>query len=581
MKIKNILQSVACLGLGTMMLTGCASDYLDTPVHGTIDATKIAKTTTEARATILGIASGMASVWAYGSSDPVWPLGVGQPFAQGESGVVTYLGEMAGPDNYINLMYRLSTDWAMFYNQDKSVLNGGNYVWNSPMWIYCYGLIGQANELIAVIDGCEGPEAEREFIKGQALTMRAHAYWHLLQVYAPRWCDSNNGEKLSSVVLRIKTDDPDSKDVATVKAVFEQIYKDLDLALESFGKAGNTQRQTIYEPDMSVCYGVYARVAALKEDWAKCRDMAHNARQKSRLATVEEAMSGYNSYNNNEWMWSPSFDKVDDMIYANWCTTYACNGYRAYNQNLTCRIDINLYNQLPEADRRREWWLTLDKLVGLPPAQINNMAYSPQGCDPNYVKLTAAPLLNACRTWLDEHQAQYGIQGPAAYDGPAATCEICDGAQVKFWCNDGLGNTARAQIPYMRATEMYLYEAEACAMLGETGTAQDLLQQVNRVFNPSYTCSLSGQALIDEVRLYRRIELWGEGHNWFDIKRWNIPLVRKAWEQGNPNSGNMPPALGVVVPLTQNNGWRYGIPTSERAYNTAITQAIPGEEASN
>lgn len=92
----------------------------------------------------------------------------------------------------------------------------------------------------------------------------------------------------------------------------------------------------------------------------------------------------------------------------------------------------------------------------------------------------------------------------------------------------------------MRATEMYLYEAEACAELGLSGDAQALLEEINQPHNPGYTWSATGQALIDEVRLYRRVELWGEGFSWFDYKRWNIPVNRLGWEEGNVNSGNMP-----------------------------------------
>ena len=36
----------------------------------------------------------------------------------------------------------------------------------------------------------------------------------------------------------------------------------------------------------------------------------------------------------------------------------------------------------------------------------------------------------------------------------------------------------------------------------------------------------SGQALIDEVLIQRRIELWGEGRNWTGLKRLNLPFQR-------------------------------------------------------
>ena len=43
----------------------------------------------------------------------------------------------------------------------------------------------------------------------------------------------------------------------------------------------------------------------------------------------------------------------------------------------------------------------------------------------------------------------------------------------------------------------------------------------------SYSCSASGtDAVVDEIILQKRIELWGEGHTFFDIKRLNMSVTR-------------------------------------------------------
>lgn len=571
MKIKNIFLNAAIFGLGAAMMTGCASDYLDTPTHGVIEASKIASTVENARATLHGAASGMTAPWQAELFAP------SQALMQGETGLSYYLGEIPSSDNFVNYIFDVAPSWSIFYNMTPGVTTSGTYIWIRPAWMYCYGEIGQLNELIYYIDGAEGNEQEREFVKGQAYAMRAHMYWRLMQVYGPRWVDSENGNKLSSIVIRTGIDAEQVKQVATVNEVFELMYSDLDHALEAFAKAGNTKRQSIYEPTVNVAYGIYARVAALKQDWDKCRDMANKARQGYRLATVQEGMSGYNSYNENEWMWSPSFESTEDYIYGNWCTFFACNSYGAINGRYTNSINIMLYRQIPETDARREWWLTVDKLAG-----VNaKLAYNKRAVNTVNQQFTAAALINASRTWLDEHQAKYGIAGLQAYSGSGsgveATSVLRDGAQVKFWCDGLTGTNTRAQVPFMRATEMYLYEAEACAELGLTSDAQGLLNEINKVYNPSYNCTASGQDLIDEVRLYRRVELWGEGHAWFDLKRWNLPMQRIAWEEGNTESGNIPADLAVDVPTTRCNGWRYCVPLEERAYNTAITQPIPGE----
>lgn len=554
-----------------LLSTSCASDYLDTPVYGALDASQICKTTQNAREAVLAVEGrGMNAIWSN--------LNPFQSYFPGEEGLMAFYGEIPGSDCYSNYIIdsQQNPGWAIIFQMEDNMLDSGDYVWSTYIWTYCYTNIAQLNEVIVGIDGAEGPEAEREFTKAQAHALRAHFYYRLLQTYAPRWEDSKNGEALT-VVLREAPGEAAIKDVATMNEVLQLCYNDLNIAIDSFKKAGSYKRSLVFEVDLNIAYGIYARVAALKHDWATVKTMANNARQGYRIATTNEAMSGYMSFNNNEWMWSPSFmQPVDNYIYGNWCAMMACNSIGANNYNSTMRINIDLYNQIPETDVRREWFLTSDKMEGIRKA----MFYLPTTVSPVNQRFLNNNMIQAARTWLDEHQAKYNIPGNKAYDGTGsgaqATMLICDGAQAKFWCDGETGNTAMSHLPYMRATEMWLYEAEACAELGEEAAARALLNEINQPRNAEYNCTASGQALIDEVRLYRRIELWGEGSCWFDLKRWNLPMERRAWAASDQTSGNMPADIAVNIPTTNNTGWRYGIPSGERNYNTAITQPIPG-----
>lgn len=85
-----------------------------------------------------------------------------------------------------------------------------------------------------------------------------------------------------------------------------------------------------------------------------------------------------------------------------------------------------------------------------------------------------------------------------------------------------------ADLPIMRKSEMVLLDAEAQYHLGAEQTARDLLfaLQSNRDANAVQTTS-SGQALLDEILLERRKELYGEiGVEWFDAKRYRLPINR-------------------------------------------------------
>jgi hypothetical protein len=120
----------------------------------------------------------------------------------------------------------------------------------------------------------------------------------------------------------------------------------------------------------------------------------------------------------------------------------------------------------------------------------------------------------------------------------------------------------------MRSAEMYLIEAEARARQGgQDAAARTALFNLNSLRDPNYVLSAnSGQALIDEIMFYRRVELWGEGFRFTDLKRLNLPLNRN----GIPNHLV---ALAVIfdVPVGDDK-WQWLFPQDELNANPSIVQ---------
>ncbi len=88
--------------------------------------------------------------------------------------------------------------------------------------------------------------------------------------------------------------------------------------------------------------------------------------------------------------------------------------------------------------------------------------------------------------------------------------------------------TFDTDLPIMRKSEMVLIDAEAQARMGNDGPAQDLLFALQSARDGSAVKSTStGAALMDEILLERRKELYGEfGVEWFDAKRTRSAIVR-------------------------------------------------------
>lgn len=96
----------------------------------------------------------------------------------------------------------------------------------------------------------------------------------------------------------------------------------------------------------------------------------------------------------------------------------------------------------------------------------------------------------------------------------------------KFIVSDPTTKGGR-DVPFMRLPEMMLIMAEGYARAGEPGKAAQALYPLASHRDPEYTLSTkTGENLIEEVMTQRRIELWGEGFRWFDLKRLNMDLDR-------------------------------------------------------
>ena len=121
---------------------------------------------------------------------------------------------------------------------------------------------------------------------------------------------------------------------------------------------------------------------------------------------------------------------------------------------------------------------------------------------------------------------------------------------------------------YMRASEMYLIEAEAAAHFN-TSRALDALTDLMSYRDPSYVAPAASQtAILDEVYKQRRIELWGEGFGRSDIMRLKQPLNRPS------GSGNHKASVAQVMTLPAGDArFIFPIPQREIDSNPKMTGA--------
>jgi len=376
---------------------------------------------------------------------------------------------------------------------------------------FYYRLISNANILINGIDNVPGSAADKNMIKGQALAYRGWCYFQLVQLFGKRYDASTIPNSQLGVPL-LTTNTLIGQKRATVEEVYTQINKDLDDAivlLAGYTRVGTAAKSNF---NVNVARGIKARVALTQQNWDVAATNAIAARTGFNLMTNTEYLAGFNNINNQEWMWGSR--QIDDhntfffsyfaYISANFNSTVIRTQPRAIN-NL-------LYNAIPNSDIRKQCWDLTGAGTPIPPG----------------------------------------------------------GARVPFQNKKFLAQSATSSVgdvPYMRAAEMFLIEAEARARQGRNTDAQNALFTLLRNRNSSYTLSTNtGTALIDEILLNRRIELWGEGFRFTDLKRLNLPLDRTGIT-------NHVDALILVRQIPAGDArWEWVFPLDETNANKEIIQ---------
>jgi hypothetical protein len=238
------------------------------------------------------------------------------------------------------------------------------------------------------------------------------------------------------------------------------------------------------------------------------------------------------------------YDASDQTLYY-----YSFLAYIASNSNAgVCRsypfaISKELIDQIPESDLRRDLYL-----VPTPEEWVAGNALDKDGIE---------PASNSKSSLYKRGKADYANR---LY----STSTIFPYMQFKFLCQDtpGVGS-----FTLFRAAEMYYIQAEADCHLNKEAEAQQLIYDANKGYDPNLQkTTKTGADLLKEVKLYRRFDLWGEGYDWFDHKRWGETMIRKSVAEG----GSWNTAFAKTFNPTDANNWTLVIPQKEIDYNSLV-----------
>ena len=391
----------------------------------------------------------------------------------------------------------ISSGYDWYSSWEENTYQGESYIYSQFIWNYYYQAVLTTNKLLGAIDEETASEAQMGYLAA-AHAFRALFYLDMARMFEFLPNDKTQGSNVEGLTVPIVTETTTEEDARNNPRVSRAdmaafILSDLDFAEQHIGSLEESAKTL---PNLAAIYGLKARLYMWLEDYANAQTYARQAIDECGLTpmTEEQCLSTTNGFNNIDcWIWGSQMVSEDDVVqtgilnWASWMSNETSFGYSG--QAPFVMIGASLYNRISDTDFRKKMW-----------------------------KAPAGSALDGQTEFLTS--STFGYFGDRLEDYSSVKFRPAEGN-----CDDYTVGAATAY-PLMRVEEMYFIEAEAAAQQGD-GQAQSLLTNfMTQYRDPNYTTSATGDALINEIILQKRIELWGEGQTFFDVKRLNMSVTR-------------------------------------------------------
>ena len=436
----------------TVVLCSCGNDWLNLEPPTAVSTEKSIQNLRDAQASVIGLYYMIAS---------------GAPDASGNyegwGAIFMFMGDVGGDDMRANGATKRTTP---SYSYRYTPLTVPSTTWNLP-----YRILRNANNILNIIDNIEVRESERadlDWVKGQALAIRALCHFTLANVFGYPYM-KDNGASLGAPLAMESISTNAKPERNTVREMYDAIEQDL---LASIPLMKAPAAQTIGQMNKLAAQQLLARVYLYRGEWQKAYDMAKAVIDGAsaagyRLFTQAEYISraAWKTKNLAEGLFTLQFGDVNQSD--NTCVPFLLNdntdGYDDYVYT------THFYNLWAEGDIRKE---SVTKILpGSNSAPFNNYYCVKYG----------------------------GVMSPTE------------------------GKVRQSNIPILRLTESYLIAAEASTHLPSAAT------QGLAYYNAIHTrAGLEAKTSItlDDVLEERRFELVGEGHRKYDLLRNGKTIVR-------------------------------------------------------
>ena len=430
-----------------------------------------------------------------------------------------------------------------------------SYTPTANRWNEYYRCIDNSNKILSTIDP-EATDASNLKYRATALGFRGYAYLQLSYLYqqsyyvgaeGTKWGKGEHYDYSESKCVPIVTEKTEGdQPLSTVKQVMEQITSDLETSYNIFKSINMVKTSSPTDIDGCVVAQYLARAYMIMHEWDKA------------LTYAQVVIDNYPVLQGEDQILQGFSDiSLPDVVYG--CDITADNStvYMSYFSQMDSYSDgyagigvwraafKPLVDRIADDDIRLKWFCC-DRSTGITVKDDKG----------NDVRVTMLR----------------DTQSPAAVEYQAVKFIGCGRNQIV--ASGGANNAGwqNGDYIYLRSEEAYLMKAEILAHKNDLEGAKQVLVDFMKTRQPDYTCNAADKAsLIEEINFQKRVEFWGEGLEYLDNRRLNIPVDRTDATWGAENNNHY---SGAKIKYNQEDrNLRYQIPISEIENNTQLTSA--------
>ncbi len=426
-----------------------------------------------------------------------------------------------------------NTNYSHWGNWAQNKYMGQDYLKTQYFWNYYYQFVLSVNNCVGAINAETATEEQLGYL-GAGYAFRALLYLDMGRMFEFLPSDVTNGTNADGnnvvglTVPIIKAGMAPEEAANNPRATHEELAKFIEEDLNEAEKhiVNLKERANNTLPDLACVYGLKARLYMWNEDYAKAAEYARKSIEASAVQPISRARyldtkTGFNTA--SDFMWAANHTSEDWAVqtgiinFASWLSNQTEFGYTGAATGLYNIIDANMYARIKATDFRKLLYKAPEgsPLAGQEPFLIPSMATDENV--PAYTSIKFRP-------------------------GQGNISDYTTGAVVAY--------------PVMRVEEMYFIEAEAVAHTDEARGAQLAESFMKTYRDASYVCNTRN--VVDDIVFQKRVELWGEGQTFFDIKRLNMSVTRgypgtNHYSEARLNTTGRPAWMNIVIVQTESN----------------------------